>query len=76
MWKGRARPEGPQSDLAILLTHGYASSSHMWAGQVAALEDRYRVITWDERGFGRTDHDGEPFSYRDSASDFLAALPD
>jgi pimeloyl-ACP methyl ester carboxylesterase len=32
------------------------------------------VITWDERGFGDTDYDGEPFTYWDSAQDCLGLL--
>jgi pimeloyl-ACP methyl ester carboxylesterase len=46
----------------------------MFKHQVAALRDRYRVITWDERGFGQTRYDGEAFSYWDSAADVLALL--
>ena len=32
------------------------------------------MITWDERGFGQTEFDGEPFTYWDSADDCLALL--
>jgi pimeloyl-ACP methyl ester carboxylesterase len=32
------------------------------------------VITWDERGFGLTEYDGEPFTYWDSARDCLGLL--
>ncbi len=59
---------------AVILAHGFLMDSEMFVHQVAALRDRYRVITWDERGFGRTEYDGEPFSYWDSAADCLGLL--
>ena len=46
----------------------------MFAPQVTALGGDYRVITWDERGHGKTEFDGKPFSYWDSASDCLGLL--
>ncbi len=39
----------------ILLTHGFGASTGMWAGQVAAFKDRYRLIPWDMRGHGLTE---------------------
>ena len=38
---------------AILLSHGYSATCHMWDGQIAVLKDRYRVIAWDMRGHGQ-----------------------
>jgi pimeloyl-ACP methyl ester carboxylesterase len=35
----------------------------MFDSQVAVLRDRYRVVTWDERGFGETEFDGKPFTF-------------
>jgi 3-oxoadipate enol-lactonase len=61
--------EGP----AILFSHGFLMDHTMFDAQVAALADDYRVITWDERGFGETPVDG-PFTYWDSAADALALL--
>jgi pimeloyl-ACP methyl ester carboxylesterase len=58
----------------VILSHGFLMDADMFVHQVAALRDHYRVITWDERGFGRTDYDGEPFSYWDSAADCLGVL--
>ena len=46
----------------------------MFAPQVEALAPEFRVITWDERGFGETEFDGKPFTYWDSASDCLGLL--
>jgi 3-oxoadipate enol-lactonase len=59
---------------AVILAHGFLMDHEMFAPQVAALRDDYRVITWDERGFGQTTYDGQPFSYWDSAADCLGVL--
>jgi pimeloyl-ACP methyl ester carboxylesterase len=59
---------------AVILGHGFLMDHEMFVHQVAALRDQYRVITWDERGFGRTVFDGKPFSYWDSAADCLALM--
>ncbi len=58
----------------VILAHGFLMDADMFVHQVSALRDRYRVITWDERGFGRTEYDGEPFTYWDSAADCLGLL--
>jgi 3-oxoadipate enol-lactonase len=59
---------------AVILAHGFLMDREMFAPQVQALAPEFRVITWDERGFGETEFDGEPFSYWDSARDCLALL--
>src|SRR5437588_12160823 len=46
----------------------------MFEPQVDALSRDFRVITWDERGFGETEFDGKPFTYWDSARDCLGLL--
>ncbi len=58
----------------VVLAHGFLMDRTMFDAQVAALRGRYRVITWDERGFGETVYDGEPFTYWDSAADCLGLL--
>jgi 3-oxoadipate enol-lactonase len=58
----------------VVLAHGFLMDLEMFAPQVAALRDQYRVITWDERGFGRTQYDGKPFTYWDSAADCIGLL--
>jgi 3-oxoadipate enol-lactonase len=58
----------------VVLAHGFLMDHTMFEHQVAALRDRYRVITWDERGFGETVCDGEPFTYWDSAKDCLGLM--
>src|SRR6202034_244861 len=58
---------------AVVFSHGYLMDSSMFDPQVAALAPEYRVITWDQRGFGGTRATG-PFTYWDSADDVLALL--
>ena len=58
----------------VVLSHGFLMDSTMFDSQVAALSDKFRVITWDERGFGDTEYDGKPFTYWDSANDCLALM--
>ena len=58
----------------VVLAHGFLMDLTMFEHQVAALRDQYRVITWDERGFGETVFDGQPFTYWDSASDCLGLM--
>jgi 3-oxoadipate enol-lactonase len=38
----------------VVLLHAGISDSRMWAGTVDALSDSYRVISYDQRGFGRS----------------------
>ncbi len=45
----------------------------MFDHQVEALKDEFRVITWDERGFGETRAKSN-FTYWDSADDAIALL--
>lgn len=70
IWFEDTGGDGP----VVILAHGFLMDADMFAPQVAALAPDYRVITWDERGFGRTDFDGQPFTYWDSADDCLALL--
>ena len=48
---------------AVLLTHGYSATSRMWAPQVRGLAERFRLITWDLRGHGRSDSPDDPAAY-------------
>ncbi|HEY1751385.1 MAG TPA: alpha/beta fold hydrolase [Caulobacteraceae bacterium] len=56
------------SGTPVLLTHGYSSSSHMWAGQVAPFAARYQLITWDMRGHGRSDYPADLAEYTEAAT--------
>jgi len=58
----------------VLLAHGLLMDRTMFAPQVEALRDGFRVVTWDGRGFGETRYDGRPFTYWDLAADGLGLL--
>lgn len=46
------REAGPDRAPAILLLHGFPTSSHMFRELIPRLADRYRVIAPDYPGFG------------------------
>jgi len=62
--------------LTVVLTHGLAAGESIWAAQVAALAPRYRVLTWDLRGHGRSPADAGPCTIADLAADLAAVLDD
>ena len=59
----------------ILLSHGYSATSRMWADQVTALWERYRVITWDMRGHGQSEYPSDQSLYTEQHTvDDMAAI--
>jgi 3-oxoadipate enol-lactonase len=57
----------------VLLSHGFLMDQAMFDPQVPALAPEFRVITWDQRGFGGTRAPGA-FTFWDSARDALGLL--
>lgn len=39
---------------AVVLSHGSGGTHAVWYQQVVVLAQKYRVVTWDQRGFGRS----------------------
>jgi 3-oxoadipate enol-lactonase len=62
--------EGPP----VVLAHGFLMDSTMFDPQVRALAPAFRVIRFDARGFGRTQTDGNRFTYWDSAEDCIRLM--
>lgn len=58
------------------LTFIHAGVAHlrMWDAQVAAFKDRYTVIRYDERGFGKTETEDVPYSNFDDLRRLLDHL--
>jgi len=60
--------------LPLVLSHGFLMDAEMFEPQVLALAGRHRVITWDQRGHGRTESTIDPVTYWDSAGDLAGLL--
>src|SRR5580704_10944056 len=69
----KAHGSGP----ALLLTHGYSSTSAMWQGQVDALSRHHKLVLWDMRGHGESDYPDDPAAYSEALTvGDMAALLD
>ena len=58
----------------LLFANSLGQGLEMWAPQVSALEDKFRIIRFDHRGHGESDSDGEVATVEDLALDVLAVL--
>nr|WP_209022929.1 alpha/beta hydrolase [Sphingomonas kaistensis] len=61
---------GPEDGPAIVLLHGFPESHRTWRGLVPLLEDKYRLIMPDQRGFAGSDAPQDP---KDYATDRIVA---
>src|SRR5918995_203870 len=59
---------------SLLLLHGGLESSASWAGVVPLLGPRFRVITPDSRGHGRSTNPAGHLEYRQLADDAVALI--
>ncbi|WP_341716375.1 alpha/beta hydrolase [Micromonospora sp. FIMYZ51] len=72
------REAGPSDAPAVVLLHGYPTSSFMFRDLIPRLADRYHVIAPDHLGFGQSDHPTvDEFAYSfDSLARLTAGLLD
>jgi pimeloyl-ACP methyl ester carboxylesterase len=62
---GRLYYEVEGAGHALTLLHAALAHLRMWDAQVRAFAERYRVIRYDCRGYGRTSTEDVAFSNRD-----------
>lgn len=68
------REAGPKNAPAVLLLHGFPTSSHMFRNLIPKLADRYHVIAPDYPGYGQSDQPAmDKFNY---SFDHLASIVD
>src|ERR1700743_1021588 len=59
----------------VVLIHGWPLSGESWSEQVPALQSAgYRVVTYDRRGFGRSDKPSKGYTYDTLTHDLHAVL--
>ncbi len=59
----------------VVLIHGWPLSSASWSEQITVLREAgYRVVAYDRRGFGQSDHPWRGYSYDVLADDLQGLL--
>ncbi len=58
----------------VVFTHGLGGDMSMWVFQLPAFRERYRVITWDVRGHGRSEITEEGYSIGRFVEDLAGLL--
>jgi 3-oxoadipate enol-lactonase len=66
--------EGKADAPSIMFSNSLGTNLHMWDAQAKALNGRYRVIRYDQRGHGKSDAPGGPYSIERLGRDVLAIL--
>ena len=56
-------PPWVETPETVLFCHGVATDRHIWAGWLPALTDRFRVVRFDTRGFGRSHVPGPGYDW-------------
>ena len=58
----------------LILITGFASAQNLWYSQVRAFSRYYRVVTFDNRGYGKSDRPPRPYTTKMMASDTIALM--
>jgi len=58
----------------LVLIHGFGDNMGMWYNQTPEFAKRYRVLTYDVRGFGKTEKGEQPYSIELLAEDLCQLL--
>jgi pimeloyl-ACP methyl ester carboxylesterase len=67
--------EGPSPGApALLMHHGLASSQHIWDLMLPHLTGRFRVVTYDARGHGRSGKPASGYGFDHIVADALAVV--
>ncbi|GCE07436.1 alpha/beta fold hydrolase [Dictyobacter aurantiacus] len=58
----------------LLLIHAGIADSRMWDEQFAVFARHYRVIRYDQRGYGQSQYPAGPFAYHEDPVELLTSL--
>jgi pimeloyl-ACP methyl ester carboxylesterase len=65
---------GKEDNRPIILIHGIGAKKSIWITQIPSLIEKYRVITYDVRGFGKSDRPNEPYTMELWAEDLCGLM--
>ncbi|MFW9951135.1 MAG: alpha/beta fold hydrolase [Candidatus Thorarchaeota archaeon] len=58
----------------LFLLHGYGATNEIWIGQKDPLSKHFKVITYDSRSSGKSDHPNESFTLGDLVEDLKGLM--
>lgn len=58
----------------LILVSGWALKKEMWIGQIGALSQKYKVITFDNRGCGKSDRPDMHYTFEMYAGDIIGLM--
>ncbi|NIM21904.1 MAG: alpha/beta fold hydrolase, partial [Candidatus Latescibacteria bacterium] len=58
----------------LIFSNSLATDVSMWDDQVAALKAKFRVLTYDQRGHGRTEVPGGAYNFDILAADVIGLM--
>ena len=58
----------------VVLSHGAGGSHAVWYQQIPQIGEKYRVVTWDSRGFGNSTNNTAQLAPEKAAHDLAAVL--
>jgi 3-oxoadipate enol-lactonase len=67
---------GPAAAPVVVMIHSIGMTRSLWDGQLPALRDRFRVLTYDQRGHGAAPSPPGPYSIADLGEDLIGLLDD
>lgn len=66
--------DGPADAPVVVLSNSLGATRGMWDPQVPVLAERYRVVTYDARGHGKSPAPPRPYTLDDLVDDVVAVL--
>lgn len=65
---------GRENNIPIILIHGFGAKKEIWNSQVGALSKKFKVITFDIRGSGKSDRPNKPYTMGMFADDIKGLM--
>jgi len=68
------RLDGREGAPWLVFSNSLTTDLGMWDGEVAKLQERYRILRYDARGHGKTEASAPPYSFDLLVSDVIALM--